>query len=102
VDADVDRVVVVHDAQLGALRGRGVLVRLELNEVILGRGLRPRRVVELAVDGRRLADAHGAHRAVRVRIGRGRARTCMHGAHDEHTQEQSHYKNVVNLPRVLQ
>ncbi len=72
VDADVEVVVVVEDAHLGALAGGGPFVGVVLRERVGGGGGPPRRVVQVAVDPRGRRRAHRAD----VRAWRQHQRLC--------------------------
>ena len=73
--ADVQRVVVVEDANLGAL-GRGLtFIGIALPEVIGHRCLRPHFVGQAAVDDGRLGDANGAKHRPRAVSGSRRVRS---------------------------
>lgn len=59
MDRDQQVVAVLHHAHFGALGGRGALARFLLGERVDKRRLLPDRIVENAVDLRRLIDADG-------------------------------------------
>jgi len=94
---DVDRLIVVDDADLGALGDRATFVGLGLDELRQHDGFGPDEVVEHPIDARRLADPGGDEFEAQVGFGetggrrlalrQGREGTLQHQRGDGETDE---------------